>query len=686
MSLNTGTRMGRYEIHSPLGAGGMGEVYLAEDTKLNRKVAIKLLSLHSTDSLQANKRLLREARAAATVEHPNICAIHEVGEEEGRTFIVMQYIEGETLDLRLKRKSIELNEALAIASQIAEALSEAHTHGIIHRDIKPQNIMLTARGVVKVLDFGLAKVMRGKVIVDSAAETATLLTEAGAVVGTVPYMSPEQVRAEELDERSDIFSYGVVLYELISGQRLFDAKSSAEIISAILTQDPPPLRGIAPTRFERLIRKCLEKEPAKRYQTMEELVVELEQVKREYESGQVVTLINDEVVSQPKATLAQRHLNWRGLRSSRLALTALLLLTLALALAVSIRFFRSPTPASKPNIKYENSPAYDSYLRGKVNIKSENRDDIENAIRLLKQAIAADAGFAPAYAELARAYNIKAFYLAPDAEKKQLNEDAAVAVEKALALDPNLAEAHFARGLILWTHDNRFPHEQAIQSYRRASELDLNLDEAHHQLGVVYFHIGLFDKSQSELEKALAINPSNALARFRLGVINLYRGQYEEAYRIFNGTPLKTNPSLWAFQTATTLFRLGRIEEANDLIDKFLKDYPKDEGGVGTSVKAMMLAKAGKEKEAEDAIERAIEIGKGFGHFHHTAYNIASAYALMNQTEPAVKWLQIAVDDGFPCYPLFAEDTNLDSLRKDERFISLMAKLKEQWEHYQATL
>jgi tetratricopeptide (TPR) repeat protein len=136
----------------------------------------------------------------------------------------------------------------------------------------------------------------------------------------------------------------------------------------------------------------------------------------------------------------------------------------------------------------------------------------------------------------------------------------------------------------------------------------------------------------------------------------------------------------------TALFRLGRIEEANNLIDKFLKDYPKDEGGGVTSVKAMMLAKAGRTKEAEDAIQRAIEIGTGFGHFHHTAYNIASAYALMNQPEPAVKWLQVAADDGLPCYPLFAQDANLDSLRKDEHFIAFMAKLKQQWEHYQATL
>jgi len=175
--------------------------------------------------------------------------------------------------------------------------------------------------------------------------------------------------------------------------------------------------------------------------------------------------------------------------------------------------------------------------------------------------------------------------------------------------------------------------------------LNPNLDEAHHQLGVVYFHIGLLDKGRSELERAVAINPGNALARFRFGVVSLYEGKYEEAYNIFKGTPLERNPSLWAFHMATALFRLGRTQEATDLIEKFLRDYPKDEGGVGNSVKAMILAKAGKASEAEDAIQRANELGNGYGHFHHTAYNIASAYALLGETDPAVKWLPMAADE-----------------------------------------
>jgi len=464
----------------------------------------------------------------------------------------------------------------------------------------------------------------------------------------------------------------------------------AELTSAILMRNPPPLQSdadIMPVGLEPLILKCLEKEPAQRYQTMVELLVDLDRVRSDWESRNVVASINNARTARMGINAAKRLANWRRMARSPVALACLVLVIFVLALAGYLRFFRSPTISNKSIVKYESSPAYDNYLRARVNIRNESRDEIENAITLLKQAVTVDPKFAPGWAELARAYNIKSFYFsAPEAEKKQMNEDAAVAVEKALALDPNLAEGHFARGVILWTHDNHFPHEAAIQSYRRALELDPSFDEAHHQLGVVYFHIGLFDKGWAELEKAVNINASNTLARFRFGVINLYRGKYEDACSVFKATPLKTNPSLWAFQYATALFRLGRTEEATQLIDDYLKKYPQDEGGVGTSVKAMMLAKAGKSREAEAAIQRATEIGSGFGHFHHTAYNIASAYALMNQPAPAVEWLQNAADDGFPCYPLFASDTNLDSLRKDEQFIAFMTRLKQQWEHYQATL
>jgi serine/threonine-protein kinase len=277
---------GRYRFLEKLGAGGMGEVYLAEDTKLNRKVAIKFIQPGSAPDDQANRRLLREARAAAMLDHPNICAIHEVGEEAGRSFIVMQYLEGETLDLRIKREPFNLTHALGIAVEVADALSDAHAHGIIHRDIKPSNVIVTPRGQAKVTDFGLASTGSGARAAES--ETQSLLTSADAVMGTVPYMSPEQLTGDQVDARSDIFSFGVTLYEMVSGRRPFASETTAATASAILTQEPPPLtryRADLPEELQRIVRKCLEKDRERRYQSAADLKVDLDSLRRDTLSG-----------------------------------------------------------------------------------------------------------------------------------------------------------------------------------------------------------------------------------------------------------------------------------------------------------------------------------------------------------------------------------------------------------------
>src|SRR5450631_2232592 len=313
-----GQTISHYRIIEKLGRGGMGEVYLAEDRRLDRKVAIKFLPAEVATDERAKQRLLREAKTAATLDHPNICAIYEVGQEGGYSFIVLQYIEGETLAARLKRQLPDLREALAIAAQVADALAEAHARGIIHRDIKPENIMLTARNQVKVLDFGLAKVMRDSSMIDI--DTASMLSIPGMVMGTVPYMSPEQVRGEGLDCRSDIFSFGIVLYELLSGRRPFEAKSSAEVISAILTAEPPPINrsslGHSGGAEEDLIRKCLEKE-ARRYQTMGDLISDLQQIRRDYESGQVrpTRLTPETTTVRPQAAITGREGKWSRFRT-----------------------------------------------------------------------------------------------------------------------------------------------------------------------------------------------------------------------------------------------------------------------------------------------------------------------------------------------------------------------------------
>lgn len=268
-----GQELGAYRVLSRLGAGGMGEVYLAEDIRLRRRVALKVLPGRSVNDEQARRQLLHEARTAAALDHPNICTIYEVGETDGRDFIAMQYVDGETLAERLAHRPLDLDTALAIAAQTAAALTEAHAHGVVHGDIKPQNVML-ASGTpvqVKVLDFGIARV------IGPSASTETTASAVGVIGGTVPYMSPEQVRGELLDVRSDVFSFGCVLYELLAGVNPFQAASTADIISSILTREPAPLSGRGtPEEVQRILRKCLEKDRARRYQTMADLAIDLE--------------------------------------------------------------------------------------------------------------------------------------------------------------------------------------------------------------------------------------------------------------------------------------------------------------------------------------------------------------------------------------------------------------------------
>lgn len=289
VELQPGQTLTHYRIASLLGEGGMGKVYLAQDTKLNRKVAIKFLSADSVASDQANKRLLREAQAAATLDHPNICTVHEVAEENGRSFIVMQYVEGETLEARINGKTLEFSEAISFAIQIADALADAHAHGIIHRDIKSSNVIVTSRGKAKVMDFGLAKFLSQAI--ESEAETKSLLTTPGTIIGTVPYMSPEQVHGQPLDARTDIFSFGVLLYEMLTGQPPFAAQSTAGIMSAILTKEPAPLShyiSTCPQQLQRIVSKCLEKDREQRYQSARDLAIDLRHLEGDSSANAVV--------------------------------------------------------------------------------------------------------------------------------------------------------------------------------------------------------------------------------------------------------------------------------------------------------------------------------------------------------------------------------------------------------------
>jgi hypothetical protein len=274
MPLTAGTRLGPYEITAKLGEGGMGEVYTATDTRLSRTVAIKVLPPHWADNREMKQRFDREARTIASLNHPNICALHDIGHEDGTDFLVMEYLEGETLAARIARGPVPLDEALNIAIAITSGLDRAHRQGVIHRDLKPSNVMLTAGGA-KLLDFGLAKITAGP------APPGRELSAPGVMLGTLQYMAPEQLEGADADARSDLFALGVIVHEMVTGKKVFEAKSRVLLMSAIATHQPPPLSQIdpaTPPELDHLIATCLAKDPAERWQTARDVLAELQAI------------------------------------------------------------------------------------------------------------------------------------------------------------------------------------------------------------------------------------------------------------------------------------------------------------------------------------------------------------------------------------------------------------------------
>ena len=337
MALTSGTKLGPYEIKSPLGAGGMGEVYRARDTRLDRTVALKVLASHLSSSPELKQRMEREARTISSLNHPHICQLYDIGSQNGTDYLVMEFLDGETLADRLRKGPLSINETCKIGIEVAEALAVAHKSGIVHRDLKPGNIMLTAGGA-KLMDFGLAKPLSMQAssagsgsAPPSFTAAATLsgpspltpLTTAGSVIGTIQYMSPEQIEGKEADARSDIFALGAVLYEMVVGKRPFSGKSQISLASSILESDPEPVSALkpqTPAAFEHLVKTCLQKNPDQRFQNAQDIKLELQWIASE-----------KSVSAKAPATNRWRNLWW----------VLALLIVLALGLAAGAFFHRS---------------------------------------------------------------------------------------------------------------------------------------------------------------------------------------------------------------------------------------------------------------------------------------------------------------------------------------------------------
>jgi serine/threonine protein kinase len=349
MILSAGARVGPYEVVAPLGAGGMGEVYKARDTRLDRTVAIKVLSADVAVEGQHRERFRREARAISSLTHPHICTLHDVGDQDGIDYLVMEYLPGETLAHRLLRGALPLEEALRIAIQLADALDAAHRAGLTHRDLKPANVMLTANGA-KVLDFGLAKWHStdqdslSDVIHATAHPT---LTQIGTIVGTVQYMAPEQVEGRPADARSDLFALGAIIYEMATGRKAFEAASASSVMAAILTSDPPPmaaLQPLTPRDLDRVVKKCLAKDPTRRWQRAADVRDELTWIDEDRTAVSAQTSARDETTSHPSPAL------WRRRRLTVIAVALVVALAAMALLAGRRGIFMTTARDGRPSL------------------------------------------------------------------------------------------------------------------------------------------------------------------------------------------------------------------------------------------------------------------------------------------------------------------------------------------------
>jgi tetratricopeptide (TPR) repeat protein/tRNA A-37 threonylcarbamoyl transferase component Bud32 len=548
----------------------MGEVFLAQDTKLERKVAIKMLPAKSIDDPLARKRLFREARAAATLDHPNICSIHEVNEDGDCLFIVMQYVEGKTLATTLVDSPLTPDQVIDVGIQVAEALSEAHAHGVIHRDIKPQNVIITPRGQLKVLDFGLARVTQNEQNSQPEAKTVTQLTEEGYIVGTVSYMSPEQLKGQAVDARSDLFSLGVMLYECAAGKPPFTGSSKIEISSKVLQVEPrkpSELNPGIPHGLEEVILKAMTKEVGDRYQTADEVLQDLKQSRTSL-SG--VTELLPSATRHPSSTLGGAAQNALRLRWVQILLVAVPVLIIATWIA--LRLWR-PSP-------YQPSEAARQYYDDGV--KAMRAGTFLQARKQLEQSIALDDRYAPAHARLAEAY-----LETNDTENAQSELILAGHLASGRALD-NGDQAYL--DAIGATIARDFP--RAINLYQqildRAPNSNSEKANANVDLGRAYERNESLDKAIDKAAEnylaATKLDPQSPAAFLHLGIAYSRKQQLQQAEEAFKTAErlygLKENHEGLAevlYQRGVLYFRNGKIDDSKQQLEALLEMLRNDQ-------------------------------------------------------------------------------------------------------------
>jgi len=636
-TLPQGTFLGvQYEIESLIGSGGMGDVYLARDTRLNRKVAIKLLPFSSADTLD---RVLNEAQIVSALNHPNILTLHDIGStEKGERFIVSEYIDGTTL--REKIGSLSVEEIVEISCQVSSALSSAHSAGVIHRDIKPENIMIRSDGIVKVLDFGIAKLAADSQEVRRLDPQTDAKNNNSMLLGTVNYMSPEQAAGEVADLRTDLFSLGVVMYEMLTCEVPFAGTDSADLVDQIATKTPEPIshfRKEVPPALLSIVEQCLEKKRELRFADAGELADALVSVStgdslHAPASGNRIAkfLPKNHKTGSGKSLLGMRPI-W-GIGAAGVLVIALLVMNVPNYLTQPQAV--APQPESPKQEPPPASEAYQSYLRGKFLWNKRTGDDLKKAITEFERAVALEPDFSLAYVGLADCYSVLEFYTGTPAGEAL--PKAKTYAEKAIQLDPGLADAHATLGNIYY---GMWQWNRAEQELKRAIELKPGYEKTYQYYYLLLRDTGRPNEAIEQIKTArdlapvslvinvsysrsfLLINDYENCLKATKDLIGLYP-QYSSNYVTLGYALLgqdKKDEALAAFEKAVELERTGQTlmalgyasaisgstEKANALVNELEQRYPRREA-LGREI-AAVYAGLGDHEKAFSWLEKDFE-------------------------------------------------------------------------------